>query len=45
MDLMNDERIQVLNDQIQNEKDPAKVVALVDELAHLLDDTRSKTDA
>jgi hypothetical protein len=44
MDLANDERIQVLNEQIQNEKDPERVIALVDELACLLDDSRSKTD-
>jgi hypothetical protein len=45
MDLANDERIQVLNDQIQNETDPERVIALVNELATLLDDSRQKTDA
>lgn len=44
MDLANDERIQVLNDQIQNETDPERVIALVNELATLLDDSRQKTD-
>jgi hypothetical protein len=45
MDLANDERIQVLNDQIQSEKDPERVIALVNELATLLDDSRQKADA
>jgi len=38
MDLANDERIQRLNEQIQSEKDPNKVISLIDELARLLDD-------
>jgi hypothetical protein len=45
MDLVNEQRIEILNEQIQTEKDPQKVIALVDELARLLDDSRSKTDA
>jgi hypothetical protein len=32
MDLGNDERIKQLNERIQQEKDPAKLVQLVEEL-------------
>ena len=45
MDLANEERIQSLNEQIQNEKDPEKVISLVDELARLLDDGTAGTNA
>jgi hypothetical protein len=37
MDLANDERLRSLNDQIQAEKDPQKLGALIDELGRLLE--------
>lgn len=38
MDLANDERIRKINDQIQIEKDPAKLGELVQEMCRLLDE-------
>ena len=42
MDLGNDERIKQLNEQIQQEKDPAKLARLVDELLRLTDPKHPK---
>lgn len=42
MDLAKDERIKGLNDQIQQEKDPEKVLQLSRELVRLLDGKQNK---
>ena len=40
MDLADDERIRHLNEQIQSEKDPAKLSELTDELIRLIDERK-----
>lgn len=40
MDLADDERIRHLNELIQNEKDPAKLTDLTNELLRLIDERK-----
>jgi len=45
MDIANDERIQQLNEQIQTEEDPEKLMALVSELERILDEATHEPSA
>ena len=42
MDLSDNERLMLLNEKIQTEKDALKVLSLVEELANFLEEVRRK---
>lgn len=45
MDLAHDERVKLLNEEIQTERDPRKLNELVDELAKVVDELRTHKPA